>query len=471
MIDKDKFRRILKIARLVLILAVAAVLIGVTIFAAEFCYDFFVNGLFGDGDTSGFIGDVLNIPEPTQPEQTVPTEPGTIAVSSRATITVTGDVMMHMPVVNSGKESDGTYNFDSSFSRISHYVNQADYAIANLETTLGGTDNGRSYSGFPQFNSPDEIVDAAKNAGFDMYLTANNHTNDTGAAGIRRTYSTVISKGMAVLGTTEKPEDPGYQVLDINGIRVGMVCYTFGEYTSAGRPSVSGLPLDDSVAELVNIFDYNKLDTFYSRIESQIADMKEAGAEAIVLFIHWGNEYQLAANDYQKTIAQKMCDLGVDVIAGGHPHVIQPVTMLTSSTDPDHQTLCVYSLGNLLSNQRSDNVGVSSGHTEDGVLLSFTFVKYSNGEVHLDSADMLPTWVHMWKEDDHKEYCILPLDADIEDWKTALDITDSTYAAARASYDRTIAVIGEGLQAAQAALDQARSNREALFGITDEGVG
>lgn len=471
MIDKDKLRRILKITKYVLLAAMAALIIGATIFAAKFCYDFFTNGLFGDGSTSGFVGDVLNIPDPTRPAATLPPEASAVTVTSRATITVAGDVMMHIPVINSGKESDGTYNFDLAFSRIASYVNQADYAVANLETTLGGTANGRTYSGYPKFNCPDEIADAVQTAGFDMLLTANNHANDTGAAGLKRTYATVKSRGLNVLGTTETEEEPNFQVLDVNGINIGMICYTYGEYSSSGRPSVNGLPLDDSVGGLINIFDHNKLDTFYSEMESSISAMKEAGAEAIVLFIHWGNEYQMSPNDYQKTIAQKMCDLGVDVIAGGHPHVVQPITMLTSTTDPTHQTVCMYSVGNLLSNQRSDNVGVESGHTEDGTLFTFSFVKYSNGEVHLDSADLLPTWVQMWKEDGHKEYCILPLDDSIEDWKTALNIDDGAFSSAQKSYQRTAAIISQGLEAVQTALDQARVDREAAFGIEEEGVG
>ncbi|MBQ7801033.1 MAG: CapA family protein [Oscillospiraceae bacterium] len=472
MLDKEKGRKFLKLLPKILLAIVAAVILGATIFAAKFCYDFFVNGLFGDGSTSGFVGDVLDIPDPTEPEATLPTEPEAVTVTARATVTVAGDVMMHIPVINSGKESDGSYNFDPTFEMIKDYVNQADYSAVNLETTLGGTDNGREYSGYPKFNCPDEIADAVKNAGFDMFLTANNHANDSGAAGMKRTFSTITARGLSILGTVAAEEDPHYQVVDVGGIQVGMVCYTYGELSgSGGRPAVNGLPLDNSVSSLINIFDYSHLDVFYTQMESHIAAMREAGAEAIVLFIHWGEEYQLSPNEYQKTIAQKMCDLGVDVIAGGHPHVVQPVTLLTSTADPAHQTVCVYSVGNLLSNQRSDNVGVSSGHTEDGALFTFSFVKYSNGQVHLDSADILPTWVQMWKEDGHKEYRVLPLDASVTDWKTALGIDDSTLSSAKASYDRTMAIVGEGLSGVQTALDQARTQREAEFGITDEGVG
>lgn len=471
MIDKEKLKSYLKYAKYiknVLHILVIAAFVGAVFFACKFSYDFFLNGLFGDGSTYGYVGEILNIPEPTEPPGTEP--PESVTIAGRATITVGGDVMMHMPVINSGLESDGSYNFDSSFARISSYVNQSDYALLNLETTLGGTENGKEYSGYPKFNCPDEIVDSARNAGFDTFLTGNNHANDSGAAGFRRTYSTITSRGMNVLGTTESTEAPNYQILDINGIKIGMVCYTQGEYSSSGRPSVNGLELDDSVAELINIFDTGRLDTFYSRLEAQIAAMKEAGAEAIVLYIHWGQQYKLVPTGDQTAIAQKMCDLGVDVIAGGHPHVVEPITMLQSTTDENHQTLCLYSVGNLLTNQRSDNVGVPAGHTEDGVLFTFSFVKYSNGEVHLDTADLLPIWVQMWKENDVKEYCILPLDDQLTDWKSALGINDDTLALAKASYARTMAIIGDGLEAVQTQLAEARTLREASMG-EDPGVG
>ena len=470
MIDKEKLRRGFAIAKKAVTIAAIVALVVATAFAVKFTYDFFAEGIFGGGKSSGLMEGIFPGSDPEASTEPIPTETQPIAEVSRATITVAGDVMMHIPVINSGKQDDGSYNYDEIFSKISNYVNKADFAITNLETTLGGAE--KEYSGFPQFNCPDAIADAVKNAGFDMLLTANNHSNDTGAAGLKRTYETVKSTGLEILGTTESAEEAKYKVIDINGIKVGMVCYTYGEIDSnTGRPSVNGLPLDDSVSSRINVFDYYKLDVFYGQMQNHIEAMKEEGAEAIVLFIHWGEEYQLTPNEYQKKIAQKMCDLGVDVIAGGHPHVVEPITMLTSTEDASHRTLCMYSVGNLVSNQRSDNVGVSSGHTEDGALFSFTFVKYSNGEVYLDSADLLPTWVQMWKESDHKEYRILPLDDKVEDWQTALDIGSSAYSSAKKSYDRTIAIVGDGLETVRSYLEQSKEERETAFAGEEAGVG
>ena len=162
--------------------------------------------------------------EETQPP---PTQPEPEHVVSQATIAVTGDILMHMPVINTGLQSDGRYNFDSIFQYLTPYSSGADYSVANLETTLCGTDMGYKYSGYPAFNCPDEIVDALKNAGFDMLLTANNHCYDTSEYGFLRTVRTVRSKGLTALGTRESQSDTTYTIQEINGIRVGMVCYTY----------------------------------------------------------------------------------------------------------------------------------------------------------------------------------------------------------------------------------------------------
>lgn len=468
--DNPQKRKFLKF--LAAFLGVLA-LVCATAFALKFSINFFTGGIFGTTEPTTMQETAASGPAQTQPptlptetqppETEAPTEPRSDAETARATITVTGDVMMHLPVVNSGKTGN-TYNYDQVFSYISDYVNQADYAVANLETTLAGLDNGYEYSGFPRFNCPDTITDAIKNAGFDMLLSANNHSYDTDTFGMKRTLSIIKDRGLETLGTMETADEPKYKVLDINGIKVGMLCYTYGEIdASTGKKAVNGIPMDSDAWDLINVFDYTKLDRFYEEMETHIADMRSEGAEAIVLFIHWGVEYQTYANDYQTEIAQKMCDLGVDVIAGGHPHVIQPAAWLTSTIDSEHNTLCVYSMGNCLSNQRAENVGVPSGHTEDGMLFSFTFVKYKNGEVYLDSADILPTWVRLWYNNGQKTYTILPLDEDVTDWAAAFSIDTSTYSSAEASYARTMKLVGDGLSQAQTALAEAKEEREAVF--------
>ena len=144
----------------------------------------------------------------------------------------------------------------------------------------------------------------------------------------------------------------------------------------------------------------NNLDQFYADVEQRLEEMRNDGAEATILYIHWGVEYQLKENQTQRTIAQKLCDLGVDVIVGGHPHVVEPMVgvdvivgghphvvepmdLLESTVDPNHKSVILYSMGNAVSNQRT---GISdlfpAGYTEDGALFTVTFEKYSDGKVY-----------------------------------------------------------------------------------------
>lgn len=396
------------------------------------------------------------------------TEPAGIVETGRATVTVTGDLLIHKPIINACAEGSG-YDFTEVFQYIAGYVSRSDLAVANLETTLAGTENGYEYSGYPNFNCPDDIVDAAKAAGFDMLLTANNHSYDTDSVGFLRTQQVIREKGLQNLGTTMSDEEAPYIIKDINGIRLGLICYTYGEIDEiTGQPAVNAFTLSQELANNINVFAYDKLDRFYGEMERQIGAMKAEGAEAIVLFIHWGAEYQTHTTSSQPVIAQKMCDLGVDVIVGGHPHVIQPVEVLTSSLDPSRKTLCVYSLGNAVSNQRSDNMSLDTGHTEDGMLFTFSFVKYSNGLVALESAELLPTWVCIRSSDTVFDYNILPLDKTVTDWKSAFDIGDDNLASAESSWQRTMDLTGEGMENITVWLDAEGSARQAAFDSAGE---
>ena len=376
---------------------------------------------------------------PTEPPTEAPTAP---TIVSTAKISATGDVLMHMPVVNTTKVSGG-YDFTPIFQYLDDYSAAADYAVANLETTLAGLDNGYAYSGYPCFNCPDEIAFDLQEAGFDMILTANNHCYDTRTVGLKRTVQTVRGLGLETLGTHASADDTKYTVQDINGIKVGMLCYSYAtgdDYPD--RASMNGILTSEDAKGLINYFDYDNLTGFYNEVSGYIDAMEAQGAQAVVMYIHWGEEYQLQANTNQTTVAQGLCDLGIDVIVGGHPHVVQPVDLLSSTTDPDHKTVCLYSMGNAISNQRRTLMNLNTGHTEDGVLFSFTFAEYSDGTVRLDSVELLPTWVWMGSS----SYRIIPLDTEVADWGSAFNLGSDGVASAKASYDRTMKLVAEGIQ-------------------------
>ncbi|MGM9549209.1 MAG: CapA family protein [Faecousia sp.] len=403
-------------------------------------------------------------PEKTEtqpPETTLPEPEHVVATASIGTM---GDLLMHKPVFDSCLQSDGSYNFESIFQYIREPVSALDYAIANLETTLCGTDNGYPYYGFPNFNCPDEIVTNAKDAGYDMFLTANNHAGDTLAVGIQRTVEQVRAGGLVTLGTQLNGDEPKYAVVDINGIKVGMVCYTWA-YSSDGTSfSLNGMAPVKDVGQ-VNYFLNSNPDKLYTEAGKILEEMKAEGAEATMMFIHWGVEYTLKENTLQDTMAQKLCDMGFDVIVGGHPHVVQPVDLLTSTVDPDHKTVVIYSLGNAVSNQRLGNLSqISTAHTEDGVLFSVTFEKYSDGTVYLQSVDLLPFWVNMRTDGGKRQYPILPLDKESEDqWAEKFDLTDGMLTSARNSYERTMAIVGEGMEECRAYLEQQKADRDAYY--------
>jgi hypothetical protein len=157
--------------------------------------------------------------------------------------------------------------------------------------------------------------------------------------------------------------------------------------------------------------------------------------------------------------------MGFDVIVGGHAHVVQPVALLESTLDPSHKTVCIYSMGNAVSNQRT---GISNlfpaGFTEDGALFEMTFEKYSDGKVYLVGADVIPTWVNMHTNQGKKEYNILPLIKDNEDqWQANYELTDHQFSSCQKSYNRTMGIVGEGLEACQTYLVQAKQSREEYY--------
>lgn len=407
-----------------------------------------------------------NTPSPTDSTE-APTEEAPQLVST-ATVLSTGDILMHGKVINSGKQDDGSYNFDSIFQYVKSYSQAADFSVANLETTLCGTDNGYAYAGNPKFNCPDAIVDSLKGAGFDMLLTANNHADDTSLVGYKRTLNVVREKGLDTLGTYLSADEQKWTIEEVNGIKIGMVCYTYSDgFSQNGYPLLNYNEVGEN--GILNYFTYDKLSEFYTQLQGYLDEMKAAGAEATVVYLHWGEEYKWKTgegpNANQTAMAQKLCDMGVDVIVGGHPHVVQPVDLLTSGTDAEHKTIVLYSMGNAVSNQRKEEMQQSepTGHTEDGVLFCVTFAKYSDGSVCVDSAELIPTWVNMHANSGATEYNILPLEeATAAQWQAQFGLTDTQLANAKASFDRTQALTLTGMEKVQNYLTQQKQPQENL---------
>lgn len=368
------------------------------------------------------------------------------AVIAQATVVNTGDIILHSTVLDGAKTADGNYDFSAFFTETESYFKAADIATANLEVTLGGTESG-AFSGYPAFNAPDSLLDVIKDSGINLLTTANNHCYDTGLFGLKRTVQQLKSKGIDFIGTKEAESDPTYIVKNVNGIRIGMVTYTYENSSSGGQKSINGNIVKTEANNLINSFDYDRIDEFYTEAQAIVTAMEQSGAEAIVFYMHWGEEYQLHANNWQKSIAQKLCNIGVDVIVGSHPHVVQPIELIYSE-DSQNTTVCIYSMGNAISNQRQELMdSCPSGHTEDGVLFYYTFEKYGDGTVALSGVDIIPVWVNKYRGGSGYQYTMYPLET--ADMANNYGFDASALSKAQRSFERTNQIVADGLAECQ----------------------
>lgn len=351
-------------------------------------------------------------------------EPVTVTIGSA------GDIILHDPFIkNPVYRSEGEYDYSKCFEEISGIYNSFDYMVVNLETTLAGKEAG--YRGYPVFNSPEVIAANLKESGVDMFLQANNHIYDSGKDGFLHTGNYLKDNGYSFTGIRTSEEEDPYLIENIKGIKVGFINYTYETPYSGGK-AVNANLVDESVAPLLNSFDPADTEKFYAEFESRVKEMRDKGAQFIIFYPHWGNEYELKQCDYQEEMAQRLCNMGVDAIIGSHPHVVQPVSVITSENGK-HEMFCAYSMGNQLSNQRRAYIPMmSDGHTEDGIIFSLEITRDENGETSLTGVSYIPTWVSMESGSVH---CIVPADGSDDE-------------SAKSSKSRTDSIVGEGMKQA-----------------------
>lgn len=398
---------------------------------------FIVGSVIYDNGTKGL--DASNSSTQSEPEPVIP--------ESYATVISIGDIMCHSHQLEGAKTADG-YDFSGYFKELTPYFEKSDLATGNLELTFGGTKSG-SYKGYPAFNTPDQMADTIKSSGINLLMTANNHSYDTGLYGLKRTVQVLKEKGIENTGTRETAEESTYIIKDVNNIKIGFANFTYetvGE--DATRKYLNGGAISVDANPLINTFSYQRIDTFYTEAENIIRQMKKDGAEYITFYLHWGEEYLLTANTWQKSIAQKLSNMGVNMIVGSHPHVVEPMELIHSE-DGQTETVCIYSLGNAISNQRRELMTNSSpkGHTEDGAMFSYKLKKSSDGEVSLVDIDVIPTWVYKYSSNGYK-YTIYP----IENLETAKQKYPSVASKLTESYERTKAILETGLTECQQAV-------------------
>ena len=272
-----------------------------------------------------------------------------------------------------------TYDFTYDYVYIRDIVSAADIALVNLETPMTGEG---PYDGYPHFNAPDSLADALLYAGFDIVAAANNHTRDQGTDGVIRTCAYLRSRGLGVIGTDSGHGGTKYALVEQNDIKIGFVNFTVSlncGFPESAIPYVNCLKRDGGLEE------------GYAALGAEIAALKEVGAEFVVVFMHWGSEYQLHANSTQESMAETIADLGADLIVGSHPHVLQNVAEYTSPVTGKN-VLIYYSLGNLVSNQPY-RYGPGRGYCETGALALVRLKRQDDGSVAIDEAGYLTTYV------------------------------------------------------------------------------
>lgn len=297
----------------------------------------------------------------SQPVQEPKAEPVT------ATLAVVGDIMSHMPQTNDAwDETQGKYDYTPMLAGAREWVQAADFAVGNLETTFAG---GPDYSGYPAFNTPDDLADGLKDLGLDLLMTSNNHCMDRGYDGLCRTLDVLDERGFQHVGTyrtqQERDQNSGIVLADVGGISVAFLAYTYG---------TNGIPVASDRSFSVNLFNTDYMDACATLdTEKLAADLDAARAmepDLIAVMIHWGIEYKTQQNDYQEQVAQFLFDHGADIILGGHPHVMQPLELrtLTNEDGSTRQGFVCYSLGNFISAQNDQ-------YTDTTVVLNLELTK------------------------------------------------------------------------------------------------
>jgi poly-gamma-glutamate capsule biosynthesis protein CapA/YwtB (metallophosphatase superfamily) len=316
-------------------------------------------------------------------------------------IAAAGDIMFHSTQLTSAYDAaTKTYDFKSVFEDVKPIISAADLAIANFETTTAGSSD-HPYSGYPIFNSPDEVIDAIQYAGFDVLTTANNHSLDTGSKGLKRTVQTIQKKGLDTVGSYDKKPDSRVLMKDIKGIKIAILSYT---------ESTNGLGSQYSADELHAMLNIMEKD----RIVDDIREAKELGADLIITFMHWGKEYEENPTDTQMEFARLMATEGADIVLGSHPHVIQKSEYIELEGS---KTFVIYSMGNFVSNQRKETLDSRNENTEDGIIVNFDIRKNNRNNVTtIENIEYVPTWVYRNKEAGQSKYTyrILPIELFID---------------------------------------------------------
>lgn len=292
-----------------------------------------------------------------------------------------------------------SYNYEPTFRYVKPYIEQADIAVANLEVTLAGP----PYKGYPQFSSPDALAVAAHDAGFDIFIQANNHALDRGKNGFKRTLNMLDSLAFIHTGTFSDSADRALNyplIIEKKGIRIALLNYTYG---------TNGIVIQKP-------FIINRIDT--AQIRADLEKARLAQPDYTIVTIHWGEEYVRTENATQRKLAAFMRKHGADAIIGSHPHVVQPIKLYPGADSTIVQPV-VYSQGNFVSNQRAR-------YKDGGILVELRLARTASGTM-LEDFSYMPTWVYRKDMPGRSTFYILPVSF-YENNGSLLDLNDASRA-------------------------------------------
>ena len=344
----------------------AMVVLVPTFFALVCCGAFYLrSGGHSKASTTATTSQVKKTKDEKKQSKKTPTK------EQKATITASGDMLYHYVVY--GSAFDGKkYDLANDFTQIKPLLDKADLSLGDFEGTINPN---RALSGYPSFNAPPAVVDSIKDAGFDVIDLAHNHILDTGIEGLCSTAKTFHDQGLDTIGVnTPDQKDQGILIKEVNGIKIALLAYAYG---------FNGLEESLTQAE----YDTYLKDLSLDKVEAEIKEA-ESLADITIVMPQSGVEYSLEPTEEQQTVYRKMIDFGADIIFGGHPHVAEPTEIIEKDGE---KKFIIYSMGNLLSNQRYETVN-NNYWTERGVIPEVEISKEGQ-RTYLSKIALHPTWV------------------------------------------------------------------------------
>lgn len=317
----------------------------------------------------------------------------------KISINAFGDLLIHNSIYDAAKDGD-EYNFNSQFEDIKNKVIDADYTIGNLEVPVGKSD----FSNYPSFRAPYQLLYSMRDIlDVELLVTASNHTLDKGYGGLKTTLNCLDEVGINHIGSYSSEEDSeNILIEDINGAKVAILAYTYG---------TNGYPMPSENKCAVSLIDKDKIVK-----DSQKA--KTLGADFIVVKLHWGNEYETYASNYQKELAEFIfSSTDAQLIIGDHPHVVQEVEKMTVEKDGvTKEGVVIYSLGNFISGQNKE-------YRDTGIIAKANIVidKLNNDNNYIESVEYTPVFVDRNSSNTGKRYRVIDINEGILNYENNSD--------------------------------------------------